>query len=55
LSEKTLAALAAGIKTVLIPRGNEKDIPELPAEVRESLSIVPVDTVDDVIDLALVA
>jgi len=55
LAEKTLAALAAGIKTVLIPRGNEKDIPELPAEVRESLSIVPVDTVDDVIDLALVA
>jgi len=55
LAEKTLAALAAGIKTVLIPRGNEKDIPELPTEVRESLTIVPVDTVDDVIDLALVA
>ena len=49
LSEKTLAALAAGIKKVLIPRANEKDIPELPAEVRESLEIVPVDTVDDVI------
>ncbi len=53
LSEKTLAALAAGMKTVLIPRGNEKDIPELPTEVRESLTIVPVDTVDDVIDHAL--
>ena len=49
LAEKTLAALAAGIKTVLIPRGNEKDIPELPAEVRESISLVPVDTVDDVV------
>jgi ATP-dependent Lon protease len=49
LAEKTLAALSAGIKTVLIPRGNEKDIPELPSEVRESLTIVPVDSVDDVI------
>ncbi len=55
LSEKTLAALAAGMKKVLIPRGNEKDIPELPAEVRESLSIIPVDTVDDVVKLALVS
>ncbi len=53
LSEKTLAALAAGMKTVLIPRGNEKNIPELPTEVRELLTIVPVDTVDDVINLAL--
>lgn len=55
LSEKTLAALAAGIKKVLIPRGNEKDIPELPLEVRESLTIVPVDTVDDAIALMLTA
>ncbi len=53
LSEKTLAALAAGIDTVLIPRGNEKDIPDLPAEVRESVEIIPVDTVNDVISLAL--
>lgn len=53
LSEKTLAALAAGIKKVLIPRGNEKDIPELPLEVRETLSIVAVDTVDEAINLAL--
>jgi ATP-dependent Lon protease len=50
LAEKTLAALAAGIDTVLIPRGNEKDIAELPAQVRDSLTLVPVDTVDDVID-----
>lgn len=54
LAEKTLAALAAGIKTVLIPRGNEKDIPELPNEVRDSLTIVPVDTVDEVISRVLV-
>ncbi len=48
LAEKTLAAQAAGIRTVLIPRGNEKDIDELPAEVRESLALLPVDTIDDV-------
>ena len=55
LAEKSLAALAAGIKTVLVPRGNEKDIPELPPEVKESLTIIPVDTVDDVIDHAFVS
>ena len=49
LVEKTLAALNAGIKTVLIPRGNEKDIPTLPEEVRASLELVVVDTVDDVL------
>jgi len=54
LAEKSLAALAAGIKTVLIPRGNEKDIPELPAEVRDSISLVPVDTVDDVVNQVFV-
>ncbi len=53
LAEKTLAAMAAGISKVLIPRGNEKDIPELPPEVRASLEIVPVDTVDQVIEMAL--
>lgn len=50
LAEKTLAALSTGIKTVLIPRGNEKDIPELPTEVREELTLIPVDTVDDVVN-----
>jgi len=54
LAEKTLAALATGINTVLIPRGNEKDIPELPEEVRKSISLVPVDTVDDVVEQVFV-
>ena len=53
LAEKTLAALNAGIKTVLIPRGNEKDIPTLPEEVRASLELVVVDTVDDVLTRTL--
>jgi ATP-dependent Lon protease len=53
LKEKTIAALRAGIKTVLIPKLNEKDVPELPEEVRERLRIVPVETVDEVLKFAL--
>ena len=53
LKEKTLAALNAGIKTVLIPRQNEKDIPELAEQVKSGLTIIPVDTVDDVLEHAL--
>lgn len=53
LKEKTLAALSAGIKTVLIPKQNEKDIPELAQQVREGLTIIPVETVDEVLEHAL--
>jgi ATP-dependent Lon protease len=53
LKEKTLAALNAGIKTVLIPRQNEKDIPELAEQVKSGLTIIPVDTVDEVLEFAL--
>lgn len=53
LKEKTLAALNAGIKTVLIPRQNEKDIPELAEQVKTGLTIIPVDTVDEVLQHAL--
>ncbi len=53
LKEKTLAALTAGIKTVLIPRQNEKDIPELAEQVRTGLNIIPVETVDEVLEHAL--
>lgn len=55
LKEKTLAALRAGIETVVIPRLNEKDIPELPEEVRNKLQIVPVTDVDEVLATALAA
>ncbi len=54
LKEKALAAEAAGIKKVLIPKGNEKDVPEIPASARKKLKIVPVATVDDVLREALV-
>ena len=53
LKEKTLAALSAGITTVLIPKQNEKDIPELADQVKEGLSIIPVETVDELLDHAL--
>ena len=47
--EKILAARRAGIKTVLIPRHNEKDLVELPAEVKADLTFRLVDTLDDVV------
>ena len=53
LKEKSLAALSAGIKRILIPQGNLKDVAELPEEVREKLEIVPVETADDVLRLVL--
>jgi ATP-dependent Lon protease len=53
LKEKLLAALRGGITTVLIPKDNEKDIAELPANIKESLKIVPVSHVDEVLELAL--
>ena len=54
LKEKLLAALRGGIKTVLIPRENEKDLAEIPDNVKEGLDIVPVDHVRDVLRMALV-
>lgn len=53
LKEKLLAALRGGIKTVLIPHENEKDLVEIPANIREGLEIVPVSHVDEVLRLAL--
>jgi len=55
LKEKLLAALRGGIKTVLIPEENEKDLAEIPANAREGLEIIPVSHVDEVLRHALVA
>jgi ATP-dependent Lon protease len=54
LKEKLLAALRGGIKTVLIPKENEKDLAEIPDNVKKSLNIVAVSTVDEVLRRALV-
>jgi ATP-dependent Lon protease len=53
LKEKLLAALRAGVKTVLIPEENEKDLADIPDNVKEGLKIVPVATVDQVLAHAL--
>ncbi|WP_128892296.1 endopeptidase La [Erythrobacter sp. HKB08] len=55
LKEKLLAALRGGIKTVLIPEENVKDLAEIPANVTEGLEIVPVSHVDQVLERALTA
>ncbi|WP_208349887.1 endopeptidase La [Pseudaestuariivita rosea] len=55
LKEKLLAALRGGIKTVLIPEENEKDLPEIPDNVKEGLEIIPVSHVSEVLKLALVS
>ncbi|HEX3422784.1 MAG TPA: endopeptidase La [Sphingomicrobium sp.] len=54
LKEKLLAALRGGIRTVLIPAENEKDLVELPVTLKEQLEIIPVDHVDQVLARALV-
>ena len=53
LKEKLLAALRGGIKTVLIPEENQKDLAEIPQNIRDGLEIVPVKHVDEVLRLAL--
>jgi len=53
LKEKLLAALRAGIKTVLIPEENEKDLAEIPDNVKSGMKIIPVKTVDEVLGHAL--
>ena len=54
LKEKLLAALRSGITTVFIPKDNEKDLAEVPDNVRKHLKIIPVAHVDEVIGQALV-
>jgi ATP-dependent Lon protease len=53
LKEKLLAAHRGGIKTVVIPHENEKDLKEVPKNIKESLNIVPVKWIDEVLDVAL--
>jgi len=53
LKEKLLAALRSGVKTVLIPQDNEKDLVDLPENVRSALEIVPIGTVDEAVARAL--
>jgi len=54
LKEKLLAALRGGIKTVIIPEENRKDLADIPKNVTQGLEIVPVKWIDQVLDIALV-
>ncbi len=53
LKEKLLAALRGGIKTVLIPKDNEKDLAEIPDNVKRGMKVIPVGTVDELLRNAL--
>ncbi len=54
LREKSLAALRSGIKTIIVPAENKKDVSELPKEVKQNLNIVFMKNVDDALKVALV-
>jgi ATP-dependent Lon protease len=53
IKEKVLAAHRAGLKTVIIPKQNDKDLEDIPDEARDSLKFVLVERVDDVFSAAL--
>ncbi len=55
LKEKAIAALRSGLKEIVIPKGNEKDIDDIPKEVRDALKITLVETIEDVLKIALKA
>ena len=54
LKEKLLAAKRGGLKTVLIPIDNKKDLVEIPDNIKQELNIIPIDSIDQVIENALV-
>src|SRR5207247_9999972 len=53
LKEKLTAAARAGVRTVLVPARNQNDIVDVPDEVKQLLDIKPVETIDEVLELAL--
>lgn len=53
LKEKLLAALRAGLTTACIPKENERDLAEIPDNVKKGLKIIPIETVDEVLKIAL--
>lgn len=54
LREKSIAACRSGLKTILIPNENVKDLDEVPDSVKETLKIIPVKKIDEVIDYAII-
>ena len=54
IKEKVLAAHRAGIRIFVLPKKNDKDLLEVPSQIRRTLNFVPVETVDEVLAVALV-
>jgi len=54
LKEKLLAAHRGNVKTVIIPKENEKDLREMPDKIKDNLKIIPVEWIDEVLDIALI-
>ena len=55
IKEKVLAARRGGLQTVLLPRKNENDLEKIPEELRQDMNFILVDTIDDVLRVALSA
>jgi ATP-dependent Lon protease len=53
LKEKILGAVRAGIKTFVIPRDNEGDLEDLPSEVRDQITVTPVDTLTEALSITI--
>jgi ATP-dependent Lon protease len=53
LKQKVLAAQAAGLREVLLPEANLPDLEEIPADVRSEMRFYPVDSIDQVLEIAL--
>jgi ATP-dependent Lon protease len=54
IKEKALAAMRMNIDTVIIPYKNKKDLEDIPDEFRQKLQFIPVKTIDEVLDIALI-
>lgn len=52
IKEKVLAAHRAGIKRIILPKANEKDLKEVPQEVRDDLTVIPVERIEEVLPAA---
>ena len=53
LKEKSIAAHRSGLKTIMIPMDNKKDLEDIPKEVQDALEIIPVETIDEILTKAL--
>jgi ATP-dependent Lon protease len=53
VKEKVLAAHRSGVRTIILPRDNERDLEDVPTELRQELTIVPVDSAEEVLAHAL--